>query len=76
MQSIYAQHSSLTETVVINCGNTENRVGKVEKAGDHDIVHYKKFLLFGQFFKRLVLQTHKNKGLYGKGLKKKRWCFR
>ena len=40
----------------------ENTVGKGE------IAHYQKFLLFQLFFKRLLLQTRKIKGLFGKGL--------
>ena len=42
----------------------ENNVGKGE------IAHYKQFLLFLQCFKRLVLQTCKNQGVFGKGLMK------
>ena len=41
----------------------ENTVGKGE------IARYEQFLLFPQFFKRLVLQTLKNQALFGKGLK-------
>ena len=33
------------------------------------IAHYKQFLLFPVFFKRLVLQTYEEQGLFGKGLK-------
>ena len=33
-----------------------------------DIARYKQFLLFHSVCKRLVLQTHKNQGLFGKGL--------
>ena len=40
----------------------ESTVGKGE------IACYEQFLLFPQCFKRLVLQTRKNKGLFGKGL--------
>ena len=40
----------------------ENTVGKGE------IAHYKQFLLFQSVFKRLILQTRKNQGLFGKGL--------
>ena len=40
----------------------ENTVGKGE------IAHYEQFLLFPQCFRRLVLQTRKNQGLFGKGL--------
>ena len=41
----------------------ENTVGKGE------IARYEQFLLFPQcFLKRLVLQTPKNQGLFGKGL--------
>ena len=40
----------------------ENTVGKGE------IAHYEQFLLFLQCFQRLVLQTRKNQGLFGKGL--------
>ena len=41
----------------------ENTVGKGE------IARYEQFLLFPQCFQRLVLQTRKNQGLFGKGLK-------
>ena len=37
--------------------------------GRGEISHYEQFLLFPLYFKRLVLQTHKNKGLFGKVLK-------
>ena len=40
----------------------ENTVAKGE------IAHYERFLLSQNVFKRLVLQTHKTKGLFGKGL--------
>ena len=40
----------------------ENTVGKGE------IARYEQFLLFPQCFQRHVLQTHKNQGLFGKGL--------
>ena len=40
----------------------ENTVGKGE------IARYEQFLLSRQCFKRLVLQTRKNQGLFGKGL--------
>ena len=30
--------------------------------------HYEQFLLFPQCFPELVLQTHENQGLFGKGL--------
>ena len=40
----------------------ENTVGKGEFA------RYEKFLLFPQCFKRLIPQTRKNQGLFGKGL--------
>ena len=40
----------------------ENTVGKGE------IAQYKQFFLFPVFFRRLILQTHKNQGLFGKGL--------
>ena len=33
-----------------------------------EIARYEQFLLFLQSFKRPVLQTRKNKGLFGKGL--------
>ena len=33
------------------------------------IAHYKQFLLFPQCFEKTVLQTCKNQGLFGKGLK-------
>ena len=41
----------------------ENTVGKGE------IAHYEQFLLFPSVFKRLVLQTRKKQGLFGKGLR-------
>ena len=41
----------------------ENIVGKGE------IACYKQFHLFPQCFQRLVRQTHKKQGLFGKGLK-------
>ena len=37
-------------------------------AGKGEIAHYKQFLIFQLFFRRLELQTHKNQGLFGKGL--------
>ena len=40
----------------------ENTVGKGE------IAHYQKLLISHSVFKRLVLQRHKNQGLFGKGL--------
>ena len=40
----------------------ENTVGKGE------IARYEQFLLFPHVFKRLVLRTRKNQGLFGKGL--------
>ena len=40
----------------------ENTVGKGE------IARYERFLLFPQCFQKLVLQTRKNQGLFGKGL--------
>ena len=40
----------------------ENTVEKGE------IAHYKQFLLFHSVFKKLVLQTSKTQGLFGKGL--------
>ena len=40
----------------------ENTVGKGE------IARYEQFLFFPVFSKQLVLQTHKNQGLFGKGL--------
>ena len=41
----------------------QNTVGKGE------IACYEQFLLFPQYFQRLLLQTRKNQGLFGKGLK-------
>ena len=41
----------------------ENTVGKVE------IARYEQFLFPSSVFKRLVQQTSKNQGLFGKGLK-------
>ena len=41
----------------------ENTVGKGEIAPN------KQFLLYPHSFQRLVLQTHENQGLFGKGLK-------
>ena len=37
--------------------------------GKGEIDRYEQFLLSHSVFKRFVLQTHKNKGLFGKGLK-------
>ena len=34
-----------------------------------EIARYEQFLLFPQWFQRLVLQTRKNQGLFGKGLR-------
>ena len=39
-------------------------------AGKGEIARYEQFLLFPSVFKRLVLLTHKNQGLFGKGLTK------
>ena len=50
----------------------ENTVGKGE------IALYEQFLLFRIVFKRLVMQTRKNQGLFGKELKhsgKRRRCW-
>ena len=38
--------------------------------GKGGIARYEQFLLYPQCFQRLILQTHKNQGLFGKGLKK------
>ena len=48
----------------------ENTVGKGE------IACYEQFLLFHGVFNRLVLQTHKNQGLFGKGLRIDILCCR
>ena len=40
----------------------ENTVGKEE------IARYEQFFFSHSVFKRLILQTHKNQGLFGKGL--------
>ena len=45
------------------------RVGNT--VGKGEIARYEQFLLFPQCFQRLVLQTRKNQGLFGKGLKEK-----
>ena len=37
--------------------------------GKGEIARYEQFLLFPQCFQKLVLQTRKNQGLFGKGLK-------
>ena len=37
--------------------------------GKREIALYEQFLLFPSVFERLVLQTHKIKGLFRKGLK-------
>ena len=37
--------------------------------GKGEIARYEQFLLFPQCFQRLILQTRKNQGLFGKGLK-------
>ena len=44
-----------------NGGKFSNRV---------ENTHHEQFLLSFSVFKRLVLQTHKNKALFGKGLRK------
>ena len=44
----------------------ENSSNKTQR-GKGDIVPYEQFLLYS-VFKRLVLQTQKNQGLFGKGL--------
>ena len=42
---------------------------KIENAGAKGgIARYEQFLLFHRVFKRLVMHTHKNKGLFGKGM--------
>ena len=38
--------------------------------GKGEIARYEQFLLTHSVFKRLVLQTRKNQGLFGKGFKK------
>ena len=38
--------------------------------GKGEIARYEQFLLFPQCFQKIVLQTRKNQGLLGKGLKK------
>ena len=44
----------------------------VEKTvGRGEIAHYEQFLLFPWCFQRLLLQTHKNQGLFGKGVRGK-----
>ena len=42
------------------------RVGNTVRKGE--IARFKQFLLSYSVFKRLVLQTRKNQGLFGKGL--------
>ena len=52
-------------------GNVEKlskRVGNTVEKGE--IAHYEQFLLFPTVFSRLVLQTCKSKGFFGKGLNK------
>ena len=42
---------------------------RVENTGGKgEIACYEQFLLFPQCFQRLILQTRKNQGLFGKGL--------
>ena len=48
--------------------NVEILKGHKSTVGKGDIACYKQFLLFPQCFKRLVPQTCKDKGLFGKGL--------
>ena len=36
--------------------------------GKGEIARYEQFLLFPQCFQKIVLQTRKNQGLFGKGL--------
>ena len=49
-----------------------NRVENIVRKGE--IVRYEQFLLFYSVFKRLVLQTCKNQGLFWKGEKKNVCC--
>ena len=42
--------------------------GQKKTAGKGEIARYEQFLLFHSVFKRLVLQTSKNQGLFGKGI--------
>ena len=70
---IFLNSSKLKEFVDDNfkfdeCGGkfskrVENTVGK------GGVACYERFLLFHSVFKRLVLQTRKNQGLFGRGLK-------
>ena len=51
------------------CKNGGNLSKRVENTvGKGEIARYEQFLLFHSVFKNLVLQTHKNPGLFGKGL--------
>ena len=36
--------------------------------GKGEIARYKQFLLFAQCFQKIIVQTRKNQGLFGKGL--------
>ena len=50
--------------------NGETLFKKVKNTvGKGEIARYEQFLLFLQCFQKPVLQTCKNKGLFGKGLK-------
>ena len=49
--------------------NFSERIGNTVGIGE--IAHNEQFLFFPQCFQRLVLQTCKNKGLFGKVLKEK-----
>ena len=64
--------SKLKEPVDDNFKSDENGrmfYERVENTvGNGEIARYKQFLLFQQCFKRLVLQTRKNQGLFGEGL--------
>ena len=64
--------SKLKELADDNCKFDENGrkfskpVGNT--VGRGKIAHYEQFLLFYSVFKRRVMKTHKNQGLFGKGL--------
>ena len=48
----------------------ESSPNRSKTLGKEEIARYNQFLLFPQCFKRLILQTHKNQGLFWKGLRR------
>ena len=57
-------------TISIFLKMAENSLNRVENTMDKgEIARQSNFSFTHSVFKRLVLQTHKNQGLFGKGLK-------